>query len=281
MVFGEECPLISVPPARPVLLGEVIGLQHPVCRGRGKKWAKSASGDGAARCSPVEERDILPTQMFECGSNSALPSSDASMSSQKPDGDTSLTLMLRLQKNPTDAAAWSEFVERYRPMIRAWCLKWGSQNSDADDVAQEVLVRLLKAMSKFEYDPTRSFRAWLKAITHNARNDFVTSRRSRSVETTNALDSIVDSNDALADLEEKMEDAFNHELIALAMLPDRAPRQADDMASFPDDRPGKPPRRRGRGGARHGDRPRLRRPAPSAKDAGRGSADPERGMKKV
>ena len=139
------------------------------------------------------------------------------MSSQKPDGDTSLTLMLRLQKNPTDAAAWSEFVERYRPMIRAWCLKWGSQNSDADDVAQEVLVRLLKAMSKFEYDPTRSFRAWLKAITHNARNDFVTSRRSRSVETTNALDSIVDSNDALADLEEKMEDAFNHELIALAM----------------------------------------------------------------
>ncbi len=139
------------------------------------------------------------------------------MSSKKPDGDTSLTLMLRLQKNPTDAAAWSEFVERYRPMIRDWCLKWGSQNSDADDVAQEVLVRLLKAMSKFEYDPARSFRAWLKAVTHNARNDFVTSRRSRSVETTDALDSIVDSNDALADLEEKMEDAFNHELLALAM----------------------------------------------------------------
>ena len=140
------------------------------------------------------------------------------MSSQKPDGDTSLTLMLRLQKNPTDAAAWSEFVERYRPMIRAWCLKWGSQNSDADDVAQEVLVRLLKAMSKFQYDPARSFRAWLKAVTHNARNDFVTSRRSRSVETTDGLDSIVDSNDALADLEEKIEDAFHREVLALAML---------------------------------------------------------------
>jgi len=142
---------------------------------------------------------------------------DASMSNQKPDADTSLTLMLRLKKNPSDGAAWSEFVQQYRPMIRAWCLKWGSQNSDADDVAQDVLVRLLKAMSKFQYDPARSFRAWLKAVTHNAWNDFVSSRRPNSAETTDCFDSIVDSSDALADLEERMEDAFNRELLDLAM----------------------------------------------------------------
>jgi len=96
-------------------------------------------------------------------------------------------------------------------------LKWGSQNSDADDVAQDVLVRLLKAMSKFQYDPARSFRAWLKAVTHNAWNDFVSSRRPSSAETTDGIDSIVDSSDALADLEERMEDAFNREVLALAM----------------------------------------------------------------
>ena len=139
------------------------------------------------------------------------------MSSQKPDDDTSLTLMLRLQKNPADGEAWSEFVQHYQPMIRAWCLKWGSQNSDADDVAQDVLVRLLKAMSKFRYDHARSFRAWLKAVTHNAWNDFVSSRRPGSAETSDCLESLVDSSDALADLEEKMEDAFNRELLALAM----------------------------------------------------------------
>ena len=74
---------------------------------------------------------------------------------EAPDGDTSLTLMLRLQKNPSDGAAWSELVEQYGPMIRDWCLKWGSQNFDADDVTQDVLVRLLKAMSKFQYDPAQ------------------------------------------------------------------------------------------------------------------------------
>jgi len=139
------------------------------------------------------------------------------MSNRKSDPDTSLTLMLRLQQNPADAAAWSEFVEQYRPMIRAWCLKWGSQNSDADDVAQDVLVRLLKAMTRFQYDPTRSFRAWLKAVTHNARNDLVSARPAGSAETTSCLDSLVDSSDALADLEERMEDAFNRELLDLAM----------------------------------------------------------------
>ena len=62
-----------------------------------------------------------------------------------------------------------------------------------------------------------SFRAWLKAVTHNAWNDFVSSRRPSSAETTDCFDSIVDSSDALADLEERMEDAFNREPLDLAM----------------------------------------------------------------
>lgn len=139
------------------------------------------------------------------------------MSSQKPDDDTSLTLMLRLQENPADGKAWDEFVQQYQPMIRAWCLRWGSQNSDADDVAQDVLVRLLRAMSKFQYDPKRSFRAWLKAVTHNAWSDQISAHRIGSGETTDLLDSLVDSSDALTDLEQRLEDAFNQELLTLAM----------------------------------------------------------------
>jgi RNA polymerase sigma factor (sigma-70 family) len=139
------------------------------------------------------------------------------MSSRKSDDPTSLTLMLRLQKDPADGAAWDEFVEHYRPMIRAWCLTWGSQNSDADDVTQDVLVRLLKAMRKSQYDPARSFRPWLKVVTHNAWNDFVSSRRLKSAETADELNSVADSGDALADLEERMEDAFHRELLDLAM----------------------------------------------------------------
>jgi RNA polymerase sigma-70 factor (ECF subfamily) len=139
------------------------------------------------------------------------------MSSQRPDDDTSLTLLLRLRANPADPAAWDQFVRHYQPMIRAWCLKWGSQSSDADDVAQDVLVKLLAAMRKAQYDPARSFRPWLKAVTHNAWNDFVASRRLKLAGSPDFLDSVADSSDALADLEERMEDAYDRELLELAM----------------------------------------------------------------
>src|SRR5689334_6799525 len=61
---------------------------------------------------------------------------DAPMTSEKPDADTSITLMMRLREAPADLHAWDEFVRRYQPMIRDWCLKWGSRPEDAEDVAQ-------------------------------------------------------------------------------------------------------------------------------------------------
>src|SRR5262245_12478508 len=97
--------------------------------------------------------------------------------STKPDKYTSLTLLERVQKFPADRAAWDEFVRRYHPMIHAWCLKWGLQASDADDVAQDVLVKLLTAMRTFRYDPSRSFHAWLKTVTQHVLSQFSTQRR--------------------------------------------------------------------------------------------------------
>src|SRR5271165_6404041 len=95
----------------------------------------------------------------------------------RSDHDTSLTLMMRLQKDPADPRAWDEFVQHYRPMIEDWCKKWGLQDSDCDDVTQEVLVKLLAAIGKFQYDPSRSFRSWLKTVTQHALTDFARARR--------------------------------------------------------------------------------------------------------
>jgi RNA polymerase sigma-70 factor (ECF subfamily) len=61
-------------------------------------------------------------------------------------------------------------VERYQPSIKRWCIAWGSQDSPADDVSQEVLVKLFAALRKFRYDPSRSFRAWLKTVSQHARS---------------------------------------------------------------------------------------------------------------
>jgi RNA polymerase sigma factor (sigma-70 family) len=136
--------------------------------------------------------------------------------SHNPKQDTSVTLMMRVQEDPADALAWHEFVKRYQPMIRAWCLKWGSQSSDADDVAQQVLLKLLTAMKQYRRQAGSNFRGWLKTVTHNAWLDFVTSRRI-SAPYPESINSFTDSSDAFEDLEKQMQLAFERELLDLAM----------------------------------------------------------------
>jgi RNA polymerase sigma-70 factor (ECF subfamily) len=133
------------------------------------------------------------------------------------DADTSLTLLERLQKNPDDPQAWDLFVERYQRRIRGWCLAWGLQDSDADDVAQDVLVKLFAALRKFQYDPSRSFRAWLKTVTQHAWSDFVSARRRVPGQASARIDTIADSAEAQSDLERQLEDAFDRELLEVAM----------------------------------------------------------------
>jgi RNA polymerase sigma factor (sigma-70 family) len=135
----------------------------------------------------------------------------------RSDQDTSLTLMLRVQKDPADPAAWDEFVQHYRPMIEAWCRKWGLQASDCDDVTQEVLVKLLAAIGQFQYDPSRSFRSWLKTVTQHALTDFTRARRRLESRVKGQVELLAESPDAMADLERNLEGAFYGELIELAM----------------------------------------------------------------
>lgn len=130
--------------------------------------------------------------------------------------DTSLTLLERLEKNPDDPQAWSLFVERYQPRIRRWCVTWGLQHSDADDVSQDVLVKLFGSLRKFRYDPARSFRAWLKTVTQHAWLDFLAARRRDPAHTRARMDAIVDLTEAQSDLERQLEDAFEDELLEVA-----------------------------------------------------------------
>ncbi len=130
--------------------------------------------------------------------------------------DTSATLMMRVQEDPADPLAWDEFVRRYQPMIRAWCLRWGSQPADAADVAQQVLLKLLTAMKQYRRQAGSGFRGWLKTVTHNAWLDFVASRR-LSAPYPESINSFADSSDAFEDLEQRMQRAFERELLELAM----------------------------------------------------------------
>jgi RNA polymerase sigma factor (sigma-70 family) len=94
------------------------------------------------------------------------------------DISTRATLLGRLYRSgAADHDAWREFVDQYGCRIYRWCRHWQLQEADAEDVSQRVLVLLLAKMKDFVYDPARSFRAWLKTITHHAWRDLVTSRQ--------------------------------------------------------------------------------------------------------
>jgi len=80
---------------------------------------------------------------------------------------TRASLLIRV-RNPADQAAWHEFVEIYRPVILRLARQKGMQEADADDVAQQVLVAVAKAVGQREHDPRRAkFRTWLRRVAHN------------------------------------------------------------------------------------------------------------------
>jgi RNA polymerase sigma-70 factor (ECF subfamily) len=65
----------------------------------------------------------------------------------------------RLRHAPADQSAWGEFVDRYGRKIYGWCRHWGLQEPDAEDVTQDVLLKLAEKMRTFAYDASDSFRA--------------------------------------------------------------------------------------------------------------------------
>ncbi len=82
--------------------------------------------------------------------------------------ETRLSLLARV-RDPSDQAAWREFVAIYEPLIVRMARVKGMQLADAEDLVQEVLWAVAKAMERREHDPQRArFRTWLHRVAHNA-----------------------------------------------------------------------------------------------------------------
>jgi RNA polymerase sigma factor (sigma-70 family) len=132
---------------------------------------------------------------------------------------TRVTLLHRLNQDPDDQLSWGEFVRLYSPAIRSWLTHWGLQEADAQDVAQNVLLRLTAKLPQFKYDPSKSFRGWLKTLTHHAWHDFVTEAgyRTRGSGDTSVLDQL-QSVEAREDLAARIEATFDKELLEMALV---------------------------------------------------------------
>lgn len=114
--------------------------------------------------------------------------------------------------------AWGEFANHYGPMVAAWCRRWGAQEADAEDISQLVLLKLYQKMADLTYDPKRSFRAWLKTITHHTWYDFKKSQQRQDQGTGNAaLAEILNKVEARDDLMKQIDEECTKQLLQEAM----------------------------------------------------------------
>lgn len=65
-----------------------------------------------------------------------------------------------------DPERWREFNSIYRPMLLAYLHKRGLKEFDANDVVQEIFVKLLCKIQTYDQERCK-FRTWLFSVAHN------------------------------------------------------------------------------------------------------------------
>jgi RNA polymerase sigma-70 factor (ECF subfamily) len=154
------------------------------------------------------------------------------MANELADSGTSASLLARLQQAPADEAAWAEFDRRYGTLIQGWCRHWGLQEADAQDVSQDVLLKLVRAMQAFRYDPTQRFRGWLKTVAHHAWQDLARGRKQVAAGGEPSTGDPLQSAAARDDLAVWVEKAYEQELLERALERVRPRVQARTWDAF-------------------------------------------------
>jgi RNA polymerase sigma-70 factor (ECF subfamily) len=83
------------------------------------------------------------------------------------DSSTHYSLFQQL-RDRRDGGSWTRFVNKYRPLLFSYVKSKKLNDHDAEDLVQDILMKLLQALRTFEYDRTRGrFRTWLWKVTSN------------------------------------------------------------------------------------------------------------------
>jgi RNA polymerase sigma-70 factor, ECF subfamily len=93
--------------------------------------------------------------------------------------ETSLSLLDRVSDSP-HSESWNELVTIYRPLLERWLRRYHVQESDADDLVQEVLTVVVRELPNFRHNQrVGAFRNWLRTILANRLKEYWRSGRNR------------------------------------------------------------------------------------------------------
>ena len=77
-----------------------------------------------------------------------------------------------------DMGAFEDLVDRHRMAVYRLARSITGNHHDADDAAQETFLRVYRALGSF--DPSRSFKPWIKRIAYNTSLNTVRASKSRA-----------------------------------------------------------------------------------------------------
>lgn len=78
-----------------------------------------------------------------------------------------------------DERAFEELLDKYRTSVFSICMRMVRNRSSAEDIAQEVFVKIFSALDR--YDPTYPFSSWLRRITSNLCIDHLRREKERTL----------------------------------------------------------------------------------------------------
>ena len=84
---------------------------------------------------------------------------------------THASWFLPLQADDHSQKAWAGFHARYHEVILVWCRRRDLPSDCAEDVTQEIWLKLVNDIHKYDSAKGR-FRSWLKAVVNNALTDY-------------------------------------------------------------------------------------------------------------
>jgi len=113
---------------------------------------------------------------------------------------TTQTNLLRAVRDSHNRQAWGDFYRLYAPMLRHFAHRLGLNETDVDDVTQEVLIIAQRSLQEHRYDPGRGrFRGWLYGIARRQTLAALRARRRRTRIQLAPLDGLLDPIQQLAD----------------------------------------------------------------------------------
>ncbi len=106
-----------------------------------------------------------------------------------------MSLLDRLKVARPEASDWNRLQGIYLPLIGRWLGRVPGLGVEADDLAQEVFVVVIREIPHFERQREGSFRAWLRQVTVNKVRTYRKQRRRRPALGLDPADGFLDSLD--------------------------------------------------------------------------------------